>query len=217
MLQRNKKIDIKQRKEDVKKPAEKRLRRSFVKPNLKVKNKKKTKSKKSENEDTGSSKSVKKSHKHHNAPIHGLYNLLFSRLLLIDDNTNEASTNLNILKEMSISSEYTKTHVPSDGILCVENSMRENRLFEAVFLDGFMPGTDGPTVAKKLRSLGYGGIILGMCCDGDGIDCSKFISQGANVVLTKPLNPTAVREALILLTPIISSMLETRKNRMSYA
>jgi CheY-like chemotaxis protein len=205
-FQKNAKIVTTLEKKDVKKPDHKRSRRSFIKPKIKAKGGK---------SDEASARAPKKVH---SVPSQHLYNLVFSRVVVIDDEYAVGKATVATLRDMGISSDYVQCQVAVDGLLCVENSMRENRPFEAVFLDGFMPGDDGPAVARKLRSLGFASVIIGMCAEGDCIDRAAFVASGANAVLSKPLTQAAVRETLTALTPVIGQVLDQdRKNRVSKA
>ena len=195
-LRKNRKIDPQS---DIKKPEQKRPRRSFIKPNLKVKY------------EENKSKAPKK---FDIARTRCLYNILFSRLIVVANDVKKGSEDVATLREMGIATEYVQSQVSSDALLCVESSLREGRPFEAVLVDGFMPGSDGPAIAKKLRRLGYAGIIIGMCEDGDGIDRENFIASGANRVLRKPLDPEIVKTTLTDLTPVIGAMLESSKSRV---
>lgn len=190
-----------ERKPRVKKPLEKRGRRSFVKPKLKIEKKKK---------DIVNSTRTAHQFKS-NAPL-GLYNIMFNQVIVVDDEMEKGKKSQSTLEEMMIASSVSLCYVGSDALKLVESSLRENKLIECVFVDGAMPVQNGPTVASKLRSMGYLGIIVGICEDGDQIDRNEFLGNGANLILNKPLDTVHTREALVQLTPAFAALIENRNN-----
>eukprot|EP00607_Mallomonas_marina_P008441 CAMPEP_0182424572 /NCGR_PEP_ID=MMETSP1167-20130531/10775_1 /TAXON_ID=2988 /ORGANISM="Mallomonas Sp, Strain CCMP3275" /LENGTH=557 /DNA_ID=CAMNT_0024604463 /DNA_START=625 /DNA_END=2298 /DNA_ORIENTATION=- len=58
---------------------------------------------------------------------------------------------------------------------------------QAVLMDYQMPQMDGPTAAKLMRSNGYKGVIIGVTGNALPADIQRFLSDGANSVLTKPV------------------------------
>jgi CheY-like chemotaxis protein len=209
-FQKNSKIASTQQKQDVKKPKRKRARRSYIKLKLKAQSDG-IKGINFYDENELQSAKLQTPKKVHSVPSRGLYSLLFDRLVVIDDDYNIGAAAVSTLREMGISTDYVHCQVAADGLQCVENSIIDHRPFEVVFLDGFMPGNNGPTVAEKLRSFGYGGIIIGMCTDEDCVNRDEFISKGANYIISKPLGEAAVRETLMILTPVIGALLEKKK------
>lgn len=178
---------------EIRKPDHKRPRRSFIKPKIKTKHAKKA----------------------YAANIrHDLYYILFSRIIVVDDDPELGRETVRMLRTMGISTDYVQSQLASDSLLCVESSMREGNTFEVIFVNGCMPTQNGIDVAKKLRSLGYPGIIIGMCTAGDGIDQNEFLASGANAVLSRPLDPEVVRQTFTDLTPAINVLLEARANRV---
>jgi CheY-like chemotaxis protein len=65
-----------------------------------------------------------------------------------------------------------------------------------IIMDYVMPNVDGPTATKRIRDMGYKGLIFGVTGNALQSDIDYFISQGANTVLTKPLDMRMFNRAL---------------------
>lgn len=121
----------------------------------------------------------------------------FNRILIVDDAALVVKMTVRMLKGMNIASEYLSSLSGSEAIQIVEASMGDEKdKIDVVFLDYVMPVVNGPTVAAKIRQLGYTGIIIGVTALIEAADQEVFISNGADIVAVKPLQPLAVQEAL---------------------
>eukprot|EP00607_Mallomonas_marina_P010245 CAMPEP_0182421464 /NCGR_PEP_ID=MMETSP1167-20130531/6881_1 /TAXON_ID=2988 /ORGANISM="Mallomonas Sp, Strain CCMP3275" /LENGTH=311 /DNA_ID=CAMNT_0024598645 /DNA_START=148 /DNA_END=1083 /DNA_ORIENTATION=- len=58
---------------------------------------------------------------------------------------------------------------------------------QAVLMDYQMPHMDGPTAARRMRENGYKGVIIGVTGNALPADIHRFITNGADSVLTKPV------------------------------
>jgi len=63
-------------------------------------------------------------------------------------------------------------------------------------MDFIMPNMQGPEAARGMRELGYTGLIVGITGNALSADRDRFISGGANMVLTKPVNIAELDNAL---------------------
>jgi len=70
----------------------------------------------------------------------------------------------------------------------VREAMSTGTTIDVITMDYQMPVMDGPTATRKIRDLGYSGIILGVTGNVLKEDMEKFLAAGANRVLTKPLS-----------------------------
>ena len=70
--------------------------------------------------------------------------------------------------------------------------------FDAVITDLYMPSVDGIEVVRAVKQVVPGLPVIGITGSGGGRDaCSRaMVMLGAAVVLTKPIDPTALFEAL---------------------
>jgi two-component system, sensor histidine kinase len=67
---------------------------------------------------------------------------------------------------------------------------------DVVISDLFMPGLGGDEMAKKLRAGGYDRPIIGMTATDIGEEVDRFRKCGADAVITKPLRPADLENAL---------------------
>jgi CheY-like chemotaxis protein len=68
----------------------------------------------------------------------------------------------------------------------------ERRPFDVILMDFVMPVMDGPTATKRIREAGYTGLIVGVTGNVLEDDKANFIAHGADAVLTKPLDMSAL-------------------------
>jgi CheY-like chemotaxis protein len=80
-------------------------------------------------------------------------------------------------------------------------------VYDLIVIDASLPIVDGPTTAKQIREKGYKGLIFGVTGNALQSDIDYFISQGANTVLTKPLDMRMFNRVLEgnMLSLVISS------------
>jgi CheY-like chemotaxis protein len=72
-------------------------------------------------------------------------------------------------------------------------------IFDAILMDFMMPKMDGPTATKKIRDMGYAGIIIGVTGNALPSDVIHFTTSGADRVLLKPVDMDALQGALLSL------------------
>jgi CheY-like chemotaxis protein len=64
----------------------------------------------------------------------------------------------------------------------------EKSRYDAILMDFVMPHMDGPTATRKIRELGYDGLIFGVTGNVLQSDVDIFKECGADAVLAKPLD-----------------------------
>ena len=69
-----------------------------------------------------------------------------------------------------------------------------------VLMDYVMPNMEGPEAAHTMRELGYTGLIIGITGNVLPSDKARFISQGADIVLTKPVDIRDINTAFQTIT-----------------
>ena len=70
----------------------------------------------------------------------------------------------------------------------VQTACDEGCPYHVVLMDYKMPNLDGPDTARRLRSHGFDGLIVGVTGMTETCDIDDFMSAGADFVLTKPVN-----------------------------
>jgi len=86
-----------------------------------------------------------------------------------------------------------------DGVVAVEllkKSMEENEPFDFILMDYQMPNMDGATAVKVMRDMNYMGPVIGVTGNAVDKDIQTFLNNGANAVLTKPLDVETLNECL---------------------
>jgi CheY-like chemotaxis protein len=70
------------------------------------------------------------------------------------------------------------------------------KMYDVILMDFMMPVMDGPTATRKIRDMGYEGLILGVTGNALPSDIDLFMGHGADRVLTKPVNVDSLKIAL---------------------
>ena len=83
------------------------------------------------------------------------------------------------------------------AVKCIKDIMATGNQYDAVLCDYEMPVMDGPTAAKEMRALGCDSFIVGITGNLFPEDVRHFKSCGANLVLPKPLDMTALMDAFM--------------------
>jgi hypothetical protein len=68
--------------------------------------------------------------------------------------------------------------------------------YDVVLTDWVMPNMDGPTAVATMRADGYRGPVFGVTGNALEADIARFVSVGADRVLTKPLKVAELKKAL---------------------
>ena len=115
------------------------------------------------------------------------------RILIVDD----AITNRKMIARLLMKSYETEE--ASDGLEAVEkvkDSLRNYTPYDIILMDFVMPHMDGPTATGKIRALGFEGIIIGVTGNALPEDIRIFMANGADRVLSKPLELNILFEAI---------------------
>ena len=75
-----------------------------------------------------------------------------------------------------------------DGNEAVASVVHSELGFDLILMDYIMPNKDGPEATEEIRRLGFCGLIVGVTGNLQANDTSHFLSAGADVVLSKPLD-----------------------------
>lgn len=79
----------------------------------------------------------------------------------------------------------------------VEQKIREEEIYEIIFMDYIMPNMSGPEATASMRNLGFPNPIIGVT--GNAFEEAKqsFLDSGATSVLVKPVSMSTMKNILI--------------------
>ncbi|MDK7587684.1 ATP-binding protein [Alcaligenes faecalis subsp. phenolicus] len=110
-------------------------------------------------------------------------------VLVVDDNP----VNQQILLEQLTVLGCT-AHLASSGEAAL--ALQEKDRFDIIFTDMFMPGMDGYTLTRALRSEGYRGRIIGITANAILDKDKEWSAAGMDTLLIKPLPISVLRDSL---------------------
>jgi PAS domain S-box-containing protein len=118
------------------------------------------------------------------------------RILIVDDNL----TNRQIL--MEVLTNWHMCPVAADGgaeaLQRLEDSLRSQRPFALVLLDGHMPGMDGFAVAEKIaRNPGYRNVRIVLLTSGLAVDQNRLRKLGITSSLSKPVKQSELFDLIV--------------------
>ena len=111
-------------------------------------------------------------------------------VLIVED----APSNAKVLGR-SLSLLNCNVKIVENGQLCIDE-IKNNNIYDIIFMDNKMPVLDGPKAASILRSNGYTLPIIGLTGNIMDDDIKYFIENGANVVFGKPTKRDKLNEIL---------------------
>ena len=123
-----------------------------------------------------------------------LSSLEFRRVLIVDD----VAMNRKMLKRL-FETRFEQCHEAEDGqqaVDMVKEALASGVNYDIITMDYQMPVMDGVTATKLIRKLGYKGQIIGVTGNALQGDIKAFISNGASIVLAKPLSITTLDDYL---------------------
>ncbi len=111
------------------------------------------------------------------------------RVLLVEDN----AMNVELFVDSLVADGHDVT-VERDGPAGRARSLAER--FDVLILDIQLPGMDGYAICRELRAAGVRSPILALSSAAMTDQVSRGIAEGFDAYLTKPISPTALREAV---------------------
>jgi DNA-binding response OmpR family regulator len=111
------------------------------------------------------------------------------RVLLVDDN----AMNVELFVD-SLAADGHEVVVERDGIAGRDRALRER--FDVVILDIQLPGIDGYSICTEMRAAGIRSPILALSSAAMADQVDRGRSVGFDRYLTKPISPSALREAV---------------------
>lgn len=67
---------------------------------------------------------------------------------------------------------------------------------DVILLSSLIKDSNGPLTTKRLRKLGYSGLIIAVTSNSDTANREKFLHNGANNFVVKPLSESKLRAVL---------------------
>jgi CheY-like chemotaxis protein len=119
------------------------------------------------------------------------------RALIVDD----AVMNRKMLRRM-LEGKVGLIEEAQDGHVAVEmvreslESIHQSLDYDMILMDFIMPVMNGPEATRRIRQLGYKGMIVGVTGNTMQFDIDTFKSNGVDYVLPKPLNMSALESLL---------------------
>jgi CheY-like chemotaxis protein len=86
-----------------------------------------------------------------------------------------------------------------DGVQAVslyQLCLSQNKAVQLILMDYMMPNMNGPKASKRIREMGYEGVIFGVTGNALPEDIQTFRSHGANLVLKKPVDYKVLEAAI---------------------
>jgi CheY-like chemotaxis protein len=79
-----------------------------------------------------------------------------------------------------------------DGLDAVEKYQAAAGAFDVILMDNFMPNCTGPEATKRLRELGYRGLVIGATGHCLPEEIQSFLDAGADRVMNKPITADSI-------------------------
>lgn len=122
-----------------------------------------------------------------------------------NDNFHQSKRKLLIVDDAPLNRKMLVRLMKAKGHECIEaedgldaiakfEAFPPNDSCDCILMDNQMPNCTGPEAARKIRELGFNGLIVGISGNVLPEDVHDFIEAGANAVLPKPLNLTELEE-----------------------
>lgn len=120
-------------------------------------------------------------------------------ILIVDDSLLNRKTMMRLIHSLN----HTCSQA-SDGDVAVDMvaaaMQRTETIYDVILMDNEMPVMRGRDAVKKIRDLGYKGVVLGVTGNSLQEDIDDFKTMGADEVLLKPLNVASFLDAISDLT-----------------
>ena len=114
------------------------------------------------------------------------------RILIVEDEVRLAQTLADLLKRQGYTAD-----VCHDGVSGLDNAASD--IYDLVLLDAMLPGMDGFSLLRELRSGGHTVPVLMLTARSDVTDKVHGLDSGADYYLTKPFEPQELLACIRLL------------------
>jgi len=129
-------------------------------------------------------------------------NFLTLNILVVDDSYLNRKIVRRIIEGDKNFFSSSQLQEADDGVTALEVMRTQTKVglppFDCILMDNIMINMHGPEAALYMRQqLNYRGIIIGITGNALPADISKFVSNGANEVLIKPLTKAKLTDTLL--------------------
>lgn len=96
--------------------------------------------------------------------------------------------------ERALSSLHRECHHANNGLEAVkkvDSSLQENKPYDVIIIDYYMPVMNGDEAIRQIRELGFNGFIIAATGSTSAEDHKNLTSFGADVIMLKPITLTA--------------------------
>ena len=114
----------------------------------------------------------------------------FGKVLIVDD----VNTNIYVAEGLLAPYEL-KIDSAISGFLAIEK-VKNGEYYDVIFMDHMMPLMDGIETTKKLRSMGYKGIIVALTANAISGNAEMFKQNGFDDFISKPIDIRALNSIL---------------------
>jgi len=115
----------------------------------------------------------------------------WARVLVVDDIESNLYVAEGLLKLYKLQVETC--NCAEDAI----NKIKNGKVYDAIFMDYMMPGTDGIAATKILRELGYTNTIIALSANVFSEQKEEFLRNGFNDFLAKPIKSEILHGMLV--------------------
>lgn len=116
-------------------------------------------------------------------------------VLVVDD----SRLNRKLLKRL-LESQGHHCMEASNGLESLQSLDRaaidQSTRFDVVLMDNNMPQMSGHQATQAMRLRGYTGVIIGVTGDTQQSEIISFLNQGADAVVTKPIDPAKLEDII---------------------
>jgi CheY-like chemotaxis protein len=124
-----------------------------------------------------------------NRPIDGWLSTL--EVLIVDDSIPNSKMLNMLLKRKGI-----KSSIAENGMVAVDLVLKDFEAYKLILMDNLMPVMNGMDATACLRKAGYPYLIIGLTGNIMEDDVKDFLSVGADMVLSKPLQMSSLERII---------------------
>jgi CheY-like chemotaxis protein len=117
-------------------------------------------------------------------------------ILVVDDAPLNRRMLVMMLDRRYLASEILEAEDGIQAVSLYQSCLSQSKAVHLILMDYHMPNMNGPTAAKRIREMGYEGVIFGVTGNALPEDIQTFRSHGADQVLMKPVKVKVLEAAI---------------------